>query len=258
MHNYITFLRKESMEMLRTKRLLGVLCVFVFFALSSPLLARYMVEFIAALVPQEEGLAFLIPDPVWTDSYMQFYGNIAQIGVIALIVLFMGAIVSERQRGTTDLVITKGLSQMNFVLSKFSVISVTLLFTMLVSILLAYLYTFALFDEVGTMGNALLGALVYSLFLLLIVALILLCSALARSSAVAALLSFVGFLVILFISSLPVVGRLFPGNLHERSMEITTAGYFHGDLLGNVLLSLALTALFLLLAVLVLKRREGE
>jgi len=168
MHSYLTFLQKETMEMLRTKRLLGLLGVFLFFALTSPLLARYLMEFIAFLVPAEEGLAFLIPDPVWMDSYAQFYSNIGQIGSVTLILLFMGAIVSEKQNGTTDLLITKGLSHINFVMAKFTVIAFAILSTMLISILLVYLYTFVLFDSIGGLGDAILGALVYFPYLLLV------------------------------------------------------------------------------------------
>jgi len=59
------------------------------------------------------------------------------------------------------------------------------------------------------------------------------------------------------ISALPVIGRLLPGNLSSRSMEITR-GYFHEDLLGNLIVTFLLSAVFLAVAVLVLKRQEGE
>jgi len=257
MHNYLVFLRKESLELLRTKRLLGLGSVFLFFALTSPLLARYMVEFIAALVPAEEALTFLVPDPVWTDSYTQFYGNIAQIGIIAMILLFMGTITSEKGRGTADLVLTKGLGYGSFVLSKFTVISATALLTMKVSIGVVYFYTYMLFDTAGNMGDVFLGAAIYALFLLMIVALILFVSALARSSMMAALLAFIGYLVISTMSALPRIGDLLPGNLPIRSLEITV-GEFHADLWGNIGSALALTVLFLVFAVFVLQKRERE
>ena len=257
MTNYFVFLRKEVMELVRTKKLLGLLAVFLFFAFTSPVLARYMTEFIALLVPADEALQFLIPDPVWTDSYVQFYGNIAQIGNVTIILLFMGIIASERQRGTADLVLTKGLSHWSFVLSKFVVLSAAVKLTMLVSIAVVFLYTSVLFDTAGNVLHVFLGACAYIVFLVLVVALTVLSSAVAKSNVTAAMIGFLSFLGILLISALPTIGDLLPGNLSSRAMEITAEGYFHSNLVGNVLVSLGLTALLLALSVLVMRRQEG-
>ena len=258
MSNFFVFLRKEIMELLRTKKLLGLLAVFLFFAFTSPVLARYMTEFIGFLVPADEALQFLIPDPVWTDSYAQFYSNIAQIGTITIILLFMGTIASERQRGTADLVLTKGLGLGSFVCSKFAVISAAIKLTMLASIGIVFLYTSILFDTAGNALHVFLGACVYIIFLLLIAALTVFASAIAKSNVIAAMIGFLGFLFILLISAIPRIGDLLPGNLSARAMEITVEGYFHSNLIGNLLISLGLTVLFLFLSVLVLRKQEGE
>ncbi|MCL2569550.1 MAG: ABC transporter permease [Oscillospiraceae bacterium] len=258
MSNFLVFLRKEIMELVRTKKLLGLAAVFLFFAFTSPVLARYMTEFIALLVPADEALQFLIPDPVWTDSYAQFYGNIAQIGTITIILLFMGVITSERQRGTADLVLTKGLSHWSFVCSKFAVISAAIKLTMLASIGVVFLYTFILFDTAGSALHVFLGACVYIIFLLLVAALTVFASAIAKSNVIAAMIGFFGFLFILLVSAIPRAGDLLPGNLSARAMEITVDGYFHSHLIWNLLISLGLTILLLLLTIWVLRRQEGE
>jgi len=258
MRNYLVFLRKEVMELLRTKRLLGLFGVFAFFALTSPLLARYMVEFLGHFVPSDELLLALIPDPIWIDSYTQFYSNVAQIGAIAIIMMFMGIIATEKSRGTADLMITKGLSYTNFVLAKFTVAATALLLTTLVSIGVVYFYTSMLFPTAGAIGNVIGGTLVYTLLMTAVLAITLLCSAISKSNIIAALLSLLGYFVISFIRSLPGMSRSFlPGNLSERCMEITLTGTVHPDLLGNVLVTVGLIAVCLALSVLVLKRKEG-
>jgi len=258
MHNYFVFVQKETMELLRTKRLLGLLSVFAFFAFTSPLLARYITEFIALMVPAEEAIGFLIPDPVWTDSYAQFYSNISQIGNIVLILLFMGVIAAEKQLNTIDLMVTKGLGFTNFVFAKFTVLAVTAFFTIKISILINYLYTGILFDTAGQITNVLMGALVFFFYMLLVIALTLFASAIAKSTAFAALLALAGFLAISAVSAIPRIGDFLPGNLHARSMEVTTMGYYHQTLLWNIASAIALAALFLGLSVLVLKKQEGE
>jgi len=258
MHNYMVFLRKEVMELLRAKRLLGLGAVFLFFAFTSPLLARYMVEFLTHIVPAEEMLHVLIPAPVWMDSYGQFYSNLAQIGNLTIILMFMGAIAGERKQGTADLLLTKGLGYTNFVLTKFTVAAAAIFITALASILIVYFYTGMLFDTAGVAGDVLLGALVYVLFMTLILAITLFCSVLTKSNVIAALFAFVGLILISTIRSLPGLGSgLLPGNLSNRTMEITV-GYYHGDILGNVLFTIGLIAVFLTLSIVVLKRQEGE
>jgi len=257
MRNYFVFLKKENMEFFRTKRFLGLGAIFLFFAFTSPILARYVLEFLALFLPAEDGLQLLLPDPVWTDSYAQFYGNIDQIGTIAIILLFMGVISSEKQRNTADLVLTKGLTHTGFVLAKFTVLALALFVITMLSLLIVYAYTAVLFDTAGEIGHVLLGALVYTLFLILILAFILLCGAFARTPVVSALLSFVGFLTIVLLSSLPRIGTFLPGALHAHSRAIT-AGHIPETLVEPIAITLGLTALFLILAILVLKKQEGE
>ena len=256
MRNYMVFLQKEMLGLLRTKRILALAGMFLFFAITSPLMARYMAEFVAMLVPAEEQLGFQIPDPVWTDSFTQFFGNLAQIGNVTVILLCMGAIVSERRRNIADLLFTKGLGYSTFVMAKFTAMAGLVLFFMLVSVLIVHFGTTMLFDTAGGLGEALLAGLLFALFMIMVVALTLLASAIAKGTAIAAMLAFIGFLAIVVISALPVIGDRLPGGLLSRSLEVSM-GYYHGDLFGNVLVTLFSGALFLLLAVLVLRRQEG-
>ena len=126
------------------------------------------------------------------------------------------------------------------------------------SIGIVYFYTYMLFDTAGSVIDVLLGAAVYTLFLLMVVALTLLTSTLSKSSVMAALLAFVGFLAITAVSALPRFGNWLPGNLMARSMERTGDGVFHADLWANIGTTIGLTVVFLALSILILRKREGE
>ena len=81
---------------------------------------------------------------------MQFFKNISQIGLFVLIIVYSSLIVEERQKGMFANLIINGANKYNFVLAK--VISQIIVFTIiyLVSILLFFLYTFILFEQVFT------------------------------------------------------------------------------------------------------------
>ena len=260
MANYFVFLQKEMTENLRTKKVLALACVFLFFAFSSPLLARFMQEFMAWAMAGEAGveveaLLAMIPPPVWVDSYAQFYGNMSQIGAITIVLLFMSTVLREKRSGTADLVFSKGLSAASFILAKFTLASALAVICLIVSVLVAYLYTYILFEYAGQMLHVLMGGLAYGLFLLMVLSVVILCSAIAKSTALSAVLGFFSFIFLLLINSIPRVGRFFPGNLASRNLEITM-GTYYGELVINIIAAIAVITLSLGLSVYIVKRQE--
>jgi len=252
MSNFRVFLVKEFMENLRTKRLLVLACVFLFFAMTSPLLTRYMGEFFAMIMPagDEMGAAVIaaMGTPTWEDSYIQLYGNLGQIGALTVLLLFMGSILREKRSGSADLVFTKGLGPTAFVLAKFTAAGALTLAMTLVSTLVGYIYTLILFEYGGSIGNVLLGGLAFGIFLMMMLAIVLLCSALAKSTAISAVLGLAAFVFFGFTSVIPRIGRLSPGNLMASSPISLTLGEFPDGFVIMLIITTAITILSLLAA----------
>ncbi|MCL2204560.1 MAG: ABC transporter permease [Defluviitaleaceae bacterium] len=257
MNHFLVLLEKEAREILRTKKLLVLVCVFLFFAFISPLLARFMGEFFEFLLPAAEAEQFmaLFPAPTWIDSYVQFYSNATQMGTIVIILLFMGLILREKRSGTADLVFCKGVSPASFVLAKFTVAGIAALLCLLVAILINYGYTVFLFGEGGALGHVMAGAGAYGLFVLLILAWVILASTLAKSTGISAVLGFMGFMGLLALSAIPRLGRFVPGGLMTQNIPLTL-GNFYPDFAAHLGVAAGLTAMFLVLAVWILKRQE--
>ena len=97
--NFLAALRKEWLEQWRTYRLLAVGVVLVVFGLLSPLIAKHTPEIIK-LIPNGEAIAQLIPTPTVMDAVTQYIKNIGQFGVILALLLTMGAIAQEKDKGT--------------------------------------------------------------------------------------------------------------------------------------------------------------
>ena len=256
MNQYLVFLEKEWVENIRTKKFLVMACVFLFFAFTSPLLARYMAEFLGMLLTGEEALILaFIPESTWVDSYSQFYGNMAQVGIIVIIFMYMGLVLREKRNGTADLVFCKGVSPLPFILSKFTVSAVVALICLLAAILVNYGYTVFLFEEGGNIGHVLAGAGAYGVFLLLLISWTLLASTLAKSTAGSAAYSFLGFFGLLTVSAIPRIGKYLPGGLMSRNLELTV-GNFYPEFTAHIGIAIGTTVLFLALAVYVLKKQE--
>lgn len=95
----------------------------------------------------------------------------------------------------------------------------------------------------------------YSVFVLVLVAITVLASTLAKSTVVAGLLSFCGFIVLIMSNYIPKIGEYLPGALLSPIIEITT-GEFIGSLSGTIAIALCSIGVFLLLSISILKRQE--
>jgi len=265
MSNYFTFMRKELIENLRTKRLLVLGCVFLFFAITSPLLTRYMGEFLAFVMPagDEMGQALIevMQDPQWQgpqwfESYAQLYSSLGQIGIWAVLFMYMGTVQREVSTGTASLMFSKGLGFGSFIFAKFTMAVMLTTVITVVSTFVTYGYTFLLFDEAGQIGNILVGSLVFSLGTLMLLSIIILCSSLTKSSAVSGGLSLGAYFVLIISAAIPRIGRFSPQNLFSYPVVIST-GHFADEFMVSTLLAAAVAVIALFVATERLKKAEG-
>jgi ABC-2 type transport system permease protein len=208
---FATALRKELMEQWRTWRMQVAAIVLVVFGLLSPLLARFTPELIGML-PEVEGLAALIPTPTVMDAVGQYLENMSQFGVILALLLTMGAVAQEKERGTAAMMLVKPLPRWAFLGAKF----VALLLTFAAGLALggagAYYYTYLLFEPMDVGRWLALNGLLL-LFLMVYVSLTLLCSVIMRTPAAAGGVAFALLIVLAIPGVVPQVGQYLPGHL---------------------------------------------
>jgi ABC-2 type transport system permease protein len=215
MRNYITFLGKEMTENLRTKKLMVMAIVFIFFAILGPVTARYIGDLMYALLPTGEAEAFaaMFGDPHWGEAYTQFYANMMQIGTITVILLYMGSIVREKRSGTSDLVLTKGLRPATMVLAKFTIAVLVTAVVMLVAVLVTFAYTYILFDEAGNIGEILLSGAVFYAFFVMMIAATIFFSSIAKGTGRAAVMGLIFFFALMIPQMLPRISNYAPAAL---------------------------------------------
>lgn len=211
---------KETREYLRTSRLVILAAVLIFFGMTSPVLAKFTPQMVA-LIPGGEQLSGIIPEPTILDAVAQFIKNTVQFGVILALLLCMGAVASEVEKGTARLVLVKPLPRSSFILAKFAVSALAFLLVILAASLLAYYYTLFLFSA-PPVGAWLGMTLLIWLYLLVFIAVTMLFSALFRSQAAAAGGAFGVLLVLGILGSIPAVGKYLPGALVDWSGMLFT------------------------------------
>lgn len=112
------FLRKEVSEHLHTWRLPVLGGVFLFFALTGPILAMLTPALLRSVQASQPGLVIQLPVPGWRDAYVQWIKNLSQIGAFVMILAAAGSVSGEVSKGTVILVLTKPLSRAAFVVCK--------------------------------------------------------------------------------------------------------------------------------------------
>jgi ABC-2 type transport system permease protein len=248
-------LRKELLESWRTLRLPTVTGLFLLVGLSSPLLARFLPEIIEAAAGDQLP-PIPIPTPVAADAAAQLWKNLAQFGAIAAIVLAMGAVSTERERGTAAFVLSKTVSRGAFLGAKVLAIAAVLGIGVVLAVAVGWLYTAILFEPLPVAGWIVFGVLAW-LGLAVWAALTFAGSTVTGSTAAAAGIGFVGLLVLSIGSAIPTIGRYLPGGLGGPAVALATGTPVEpGDVIAPALGTLIIITVALAISFWSFRRQE--
>lgn len=255
-HNFVAATCKELLQQWRTKRVIVVAAVFAFIGLLSPLAAKFTPEIIRA-VPGAEQFADLIPTPTIADVMTQYVKNLTQFGFIIAVLLGMGSIAGEKEKGTAALILSKPMPRWAFVCSKFVAQTVVYIAAFFIAALCTLYYAWFLFGPVSV------GAFLFSNLLLLVwfmtfVAMTLVGSALTRSVGAAAGVGLGGAILLMLAGNLPMFGPLMPGGLvtwaSQLGLETSSAPVTANG--GAIAMALTLVVVCVLGAMAAFERQE--
>ena len=247
--------RKELLESWRTYRLPVVAGLFLVVGLSSPLLAKFLPEIIKAAGGDQLG-GLTVPTPVAADAVAQLWKNLAQFGAFAAIILAMGAVATERDRGTAAFVLSKTASRGAFLWAKVVAIGAVLGLAVALAASVAWIYTTVLFEP-GPIAGWVAMALLAWLGIAAWAAITFLGSTVTGSAAAAAGLGFLALLVLSIASAIPNVGRFLPGGLADPALALAIGAPVDvGDVLVPVVSTVVLIAAALGAAAWSFRRQE--
>lgn len=249
----LTLLNKEWLESWRTYRTAIVWVVLFAFGLLSPLLARYTPELVRSVPDLPPGFAELVPDPTIQDAIAQYVENVSLFGVLLVIVVSMGSVAGERERGSAVLLLTKPLRPALIILTKWIVGMGVLLVGVLLAGLACWFYTWILFEPLDLGASLVLNTLLY-VVLGFYLTLAILASSLAPTQMMASAGAFGLLVVSLVLGALPGVGELMPAELLAWGRALFVSS--DGSSWSALLFTLALTCFSLTLACLYWERVE--
>jgi ABC-2 type transport system permease protein len=221
--NFFTVFRKEMLEQVRTYRFLIVAAVLVIFGLTSPALAKFTPEMLKAIPGVPGNIQTLFPTPTVVDAVGQYVKNMVQFGVLLALLMTMGVVVQEKERGTAAFFLTRPVSRVTFLLAKYAAMAVAFIASILIAALGCWYYTYLLFEPLAWEPYLALNGLILIDFLVYM-SLSLLCSTIARSNGIAVGLAFVSLIIVGGIGALPSIGDYFPGHLISWGASLVLKG----------------------------------
>jgi ABC-2 type transport system permease protein len=251
--NFMTVFRKEMQEQWRTYRFLIVAAVFAAFGLASPLLAKFTPEMLKAIPGVPAELLAAIPAPTITDAIAQYVKNMSQFGILLALLMTMGVVVQEKERGTAAFFLTRPVSRETFILAKFAALTVIFIASLALAAIGCWYYTLVLFAPLAWGPFLALNGLMLLVFLVYM-ALALLASTIARTNGMAVGLAFVALILLGGIGSLPSIGEYFPGRLFSWGASLLMGG--NASAWPALGISLGIIAAALLAACLIFRRQE--
>ena len=252
MSGLIPLFKKELKEQWKTYKTLIVAIAFAFFGISTPLILAYLPQIIE-MSGQGGDIPVVMPDPTPLMSMQEFGQTMLQVGVLIFILIAMGAISGERDKGTAMLTLSKPVSRGAFVMSKYLALGLLVLVSMLLGAGLCYWYTVMLIGDFSFMPF--LGStLLMSLFLLLCLAVTLFFSSFFKSSLAAGGTALVILIAQGLATQLPWIGQYLPGNLSSWSTRLLSAS--SDPAWGALAVSIAIIGLCLYFARIRLERKE--
>ncbi len=249
MNGFGALLKKELWEQLKTYRVIVVGSVFLFFGITTPLLLKYTPELLKLAGEQ---MQISLPPPTAVQSLVEYAGTVGQIGVLVAVLVAMGCVANEIQRGTAVITLSKPVTRLAFVLSKLTAVSTTFILSLAVGSAFCLVYSVVLIGQADVISFVGLNLLV-ALFLVFCLAVTVMFSSMFKSSLAAGGVS-AGVLVgQAVISVLPLVGDYMPGKLLGWGNALFTGSKSYWPAL---VVTVALIGLSVYLAQRLLKNKE--
>ena len=220
MKGLMPLLKKEIKEQFRTYRFLVLMSVFLLFGLTTPLTLKYLPEIIKMA---GEGVEMNFPPPTAIEALLSYAGDISQIGIFVIVLVVMGSIANELQRGTALIVLSKPISRTAFVTAKLLALSMTSLVSLAASSLVCFGYTVWLIGGADVSNFIGLNIMV-GLFMVFSISITLLFSSIFRSSLAAGGVALAVIIGQAILTAVPKVGDFMPGQLLGWGNSILTGG----------------------------------
>ncbi|MCJ7725316.1 MAG: hypothetical protein MUP76_02860, partial [Acidimicrobiia bacterium] len=217
----MTLWRLEWLRLTRTRRLIALAGVYVFFGFVGPLTARYLPEILDRFGSGD--FQVIVPDPVPADGIVQFSANVTQIGLLVAVVVAAGALTMDALPEMAIFLHTRVASPGVLVIPRLVVAAAAVTVCYLLGVGIAWYETAVLLGGIPV-GGLLVGVLFSILYLVFAVAVTAAVGSGSGSVLSTVLTTVVVLLVLPLAGIVDAVGRWLPSHLVGAQVGLVTDG----------------------------------
>jgi ABC-2 type transport system permease protein len=243
--------RLEWLRLVRTRRLLVVLAVYVFFGLSGPVTTRYLPQILNRV---GNGVQVQLPPPTPAQGLAQFANNASQIGLLVALIIAASALAVDSRTEMAIFLRTRVSSLREIIVPAYAMSTAAAVAAQVAGTAAAW-YETAILLGAPSPASMLLGTAFAALFLVFAVACTAVVAYVARSVLATVGITLVIMLVMATLGSVPHVGRWLPTTLLSALPKLVS-GSPASDFYPSAVVALVVTVAALPLAVRLASRRE--
>ena len=251
----MTLWRLEWIRLIRTRRWIALVGVFLFFGLLGPLTARYLADIVGFAGGELEGATIEFPPPVPSDGMAQYVSNAMQIGTLVAVVVAAGSLAFDAIPEMGVFLRTRIPDVATILTPRVVITTAAVVVSFLIGAGAAWYETWALIGAPD--ATAVVAGIGYgALFLVFVVALVAAVAGRA-SSVIGTVIASIVILLVMPIFGIPdAVGRWLPTHLGGALGALPAGSAEMGDYLGASAVTVAAIVVLLWTAVRTAERRE--
>lgn len=247
--------RLEVLRLVRTRRWVALLGVYLFFGLVGPPTAAYLSDILEAVGGELEGAVIQLPEPTAADGLAQFVSNAAQLGTLVTLVVAAGALSLDAITEMGVFLRTRTRDAGRLLVPRLVVTLAAASGAWTLGVVAAWYETWVLIGGVAWQ-DVLAGALMGVVHLVFVVSLVAAVAQWTRSTLSTVLASAAVLLLLPLVGVVDVVGRRLPSRLAGALPDLAGTGA-PGDYLGAVASALVASAALFAVAVRASRHHEA-
>lgn len=255
----VALFKKEFTEQWRTNKILIMVASFFILGMSGPITLKFLPEILKNSGDQSGMQIILTRKLTAIDYVINFFGQMPSLPMLVLILVAMGTIAGERERGTHIFVLTKPVSRTQFIVTKYLTYLAVLTGVVIFTAASALYYTLILSDT-GTvaLGPFAVVTLIMLSYMSVILAIVVLCSAIFRSALAAGGVSFLIYVIISVSNGLipTSVSKYLPVSFLGQAPNILAGKATATEQLIPIVLGFAISAVVIAIACFTAEKRE--
>ena len=253
MKPYFSFIKKEFLEHWRTYKILILAAVFLLLGMMGPIIAKITPDLINSL--PTNGIVITMPPPTAMDSWMQFFQNMGQLGLIVIVIVFCGIMATELNKGTLTNILTKGMRRGTVILSKLTVATLLWILSYLLALAVCYAYT-AYFWPMGNLHNVFIAFFSMWLYGELLITLVILGGILFKNIYGSLLTAGGAVVVMSLINIAPKLQKYNPINLGGNNTPLLQAQKSVSDVAPAIYVCTALIIVVMAASIVIFNKKQ--